>query len=122
MGLPAVYAGTTTVFFAIVNAVKLIPYAALGQLNPDNLRIAAMLCLPAIFGVLAGAAAAAHHHAGAVLQHHHLGAAAGLGQAGLGRHERVVGVAMGWRNIVLGEDEIPVSTPIPANSVPIAGC
>ena len=55
MGLPtAVYAGTTTVFFAIVNAVKLIPYAALGQLNPDNLRIAAMLCLPAIFGVWLG--------------------------------------------------------------------
>ena len=48
------YAGTTTVFFAIVNAVKLIPYAALGQLNPDNLRIAVMLCLPAIFGVWLG--------------------------------------------------------------------
>ncbi|WP_298946035.1 sulfite exporter TauE/SafE family protein [uncultured Paracoccus sp.] len=55
MGLPtAVYAGTTTVFFAIVNAVKLVPYAMLGQLNPDNLRIAAMLCLPAIFGVWLG--------------------------------------------------------------------
>ena len=34
--------------------VKLIPYAALGQLNPDNLRVAAMLCLPAIFGVWLG--------------------------------------------------------------------
>lgn len=55
MGLSAgVYAGTTTVFFAIVNAVKLIPYAMLGQLNPDNLRIAAMLCVPAIVGVWLG--------------------------------------------------------------------
>ncbi|AUM73397.1 hypothetical protein CYR75_02970 [Paracoccus jeotgali] len=49
-----VYAGTTTVFFAIVNAVKLIPYAMLGQLNPDNLRLAAILCLPAIIGVVLG--------------------------------------------------------------------
>lgn len=48
------YAGTTTVFFAIVNAVKLIPYAALGQLSPANLRISAMLILPAVFGVWLG--------------------------------------------------------------------
>lgn len=55
MGLSSgVYAGTTTVFFAVVNAVKLIPYAALGQLNPDNLHVAAMLCLPAMFGVWLG--------------------------------------------------------------------
>ncbi|WP_299477776.1 sulfite exporter TauE/SafE family protein [uncultured Paracoccus sp.] len=44
------YAGTTTVFFAIVNAVKLIPYAALGQLNPSNLKVSAMLILPAVLG------------------------------------------------------------------------
>ena len=48
------YAGTTTVFFAIVNAVKLIPYAALGQLNPSNLKVSAMLILPAVLGVWLG--------------------------------------------------------------------
>ena len=51
---PALYAGTTTVFFAVVNAVKLIPYAALGQLSVGNLRISAMLILPAVFGVWLG--------------------------------------------------------------------
>lgn len=50
----AVFAGTTTVFFAFVNAVKLIPYWALGQLSPGNLKIAAVLALPAILAVLAG--------------------------------------------------------------------
>ena len=44
----------TTVFFAIVNAVKLIPYAALGQLSTANLRISAMLILPAVIGVWLG--------------------------------------------------------------------
>ena len=48
------YAGTTTVCFAIVNAVKLIPYAALGQLSTANLRISAMLILPAVIGVWLG--------------------------------------------------------------------
>ncbi|MCB2115745.1 MAG: sulfite exporter TauE/SafE family protein [Rhodobacteraceae bacterium] len=49
-----VYAGTTTVLFAFVNAVKLIPYWALGQLNPSNLKTAALLSLPAMLAVLAG--------------------------------------------------------------------
>ncbi len=48
------FAGTTTVFFTFVNAVKLIPYWALGQLSPDNLKIAAVLALPAVLAVLAG--------------------------------------------------------------------
>ena len=34
---PLIYAGTTTWFFAIGNWVKLIPYAALGQLSAANL-------------------------------------------------------------------------------------
>ena len=49
-----VYAGTTTVLFAFVNAVKLIPYWALGQLSVSNLKTAAILGLPAILAVLAG--------------------------------------------------------------------
>lgn len=51
---PMGYAGTTTVFFAIVNWVKMVPYAALGQLSPGNLAIAAWLMLPAAIGVWIG--------------------------------------------------------------------
>ncbi len=50
----AVFAGTTTVLFAYVNAIKLIPYYALGQLNPGNLKIAAILAVPAALAVFAG--------------------------------------------------------------------
>lgn len=49
-----VFAGTTTVFFAFVNAVKLVPYWALGQLSAANLKAAAVLSLPAAAAVLAG--------------------------------------------------------------------
>lgn len=51
---PLTYAGTTTIFFAICNAVKLIPYALLGQLSLHNLQISAALMVPGILGVLAG--------------------------------------------------------------------
>ena len=50
----AVFAGTTTITFAIINAVKLVPYYALGQLNPGNLKVAAVLALPAVAAVFAG--------------------------------------------------------------------
>lgn len=48
------FAGTTTILFAYVNAIKLIPYYALGQLNPANLKVAAVLLVPGILAVLAG--------------------------------------------------------------------
>lgn len=51
---PMVFAGTTTIFFAICNAVKLVPYAFLGQLSPHNLAVAAALMVPAIAGVGVG--------------------------------------------------------------------
>lgn len=51
-----VFAGTTTVLFAFVNAVKLIPYWALGQLSVANLKVAALLSLPAVAAVAAGVA------------------------------------------------------------------
>lgn len=55
LGMPkAVFAGTTTIAFAIINAVKLIPYYALGQLNPANLKAAAVLAVPAVVAVFAG--------------------------------------------------------------------
>ncbi|KRW94966.1 sulfite exporter TauE/SafE family protein [Paracoccus sp. PXZ] len=51
---PMTYAGTTTIFFAICNAVKLIPYAMLGQLSAHNLSVAAVLMVPGVLGVFAG--------------------------------------------------------------------
>ena len=48
------YAGTVTVFFAVVNAVKLIPYAALGQLGVGNLGKAAAMIPVAAASVFAG--------------------------------------------------------------------
>lgn len=51
---PMRFAGTTTIFFAICNAVKLIPYAMLGQLSLHNLGVAAVLMIPGIAGVLCG--------------------------------------------------------------------
>ena len=50
----AVFAGTSTIAFAIINAVKLIPYYALGQLNAGNLKLAAVLAVPAVIAVFAG--------------------------------------------------------------------
>lgn len=51
---PLAYAGTTTVFFSVVNAVKLIPYAALGMLSPGNLGVAAVLTPVALVSVWLG--------------------------------------------------------------------
>lgn len=49
-----VFAGTSTIAFAIINAVKLVPYYFLDQLNPGNLKIAVMLMPPAALAVFAG--------------------------------------------------------------------
>ena len=49
-----VFAGTGTIIFAIINAVKLIPYWALGQFNAGNLEIAAMLSPISVVGALLG--------------------------------------------------------------------
>jgi uncharacterized membrane protein YfcA len=51
---PALFSGTTAVFFAIVNAAKLIPYYFLGQLSTNNLELAALLAPVALVSVLAG--------------------------------------------------------------------
>jgi len=51
---PETYAGTVTVFFAVVNAVKLVPYAALGQLGLGNLGKAATMIPVAAASVFAG--------------------------------------------------------------------
>jgi uncharacterized membrane protein YfcA len=49
-----VYAGTTTILFAVVNAVKLVPYWALGQLSLANLKTVAALFPFAIAATFAG--------------------------------------------------------------------
>jgi uncharacterized protein len=49
-----VFAGTTTIAFAVVNAVKLLPYWALGQFHVANLKIAALLMPIAIAGTFIG--------------------------------------------------------------------
>ena len=50
----AVFAGTTTIAFAAINLVKLVPYYALGQLNVGNLKVAAVLAVPAAIAVFVG--------------------------------------------------------------------
>lgn len=49
-----IFVGTTVVFFTIVNYVKLIPYALLGQLNGDNLLTSLMLAPLVPLGVWLG--------------------------------------------------------------------
>lgn len=49
-----VYAGTSTILFTIVNAVKLVPYWALGQLSLANLETMLILFPPAIAATFAG--------------------------------------------------------------------
>lgn len=55
LGLPkAVFAGTATICFAYINAIKLIPYYALGQLSLENLRVSALLVPVAVLAVFVG--------------------------------------------------------------------
>jgi uncharacterized membrane protein YfcA len=49
-----VFAGTTTIAFAVVNAVKLLPYWQLGQFNATNLQVSAWLMPIAIVGTFIG--------------------------------------------------------------------
>ncbi|RGP36813.1 sulfite exporter TauE/SafE family protein [Pseudotabrizicola alkalilacus] len=49
-----VFAGTSTIAFAILNAVKLVPYWQLGQLSPANLKVALVLMPVAAVAVFAG--------------------------------------------------------------------
>ncbi len=50
----AMYAGTATIAFAYVNAIKLIPYYALGQINLQSLETAALLMPVAAVSVFTG--------------------------------------------------------------------
>lgn len=50
----AMYAGTATIAFAYVNAIKLVPYYALGQINLQSLETAALLMPVAAVSVFTG--------------------------------------------------------------------
>ena len=50
----AVFAGTSTIAFAYINALKLIPYYFLGQINLESLEIAARLMPVAAVSVFLG--------------------------------------------------------------------
>ena len=52
---PKLYTGTSVIFFAIVNAVKLIPYFALGQFDATNLTASLILAPIAPLATFAGA-------------------------------------------------------------------
>jgi len=49
-----VFAGTTTITFAVINFVKLLPYWQLGQLDAGNLRTSLLLMPVAVAGTFAG--------------------------------------------------------------------
>lgn len=52
---PPLYVGTSVIYFAVVNAVKLVPYFALGQFDTTNLTASAVLLPIAPIATLAGA-------------------------------------------------------------------
>ncbi|TCD11441.1 sulfite exporter TauE/SafE family protein [Oricola cellulosilytica] len=52
---PKLFTGTSVVFFAVINAVKLIPYFALGQFDATNLGTSAVLMPIAPLATIAGA-------------------------------------------------------------------
>lgn len=49
-----VFAGTNTILFAYLNGIKLVPYWALGQFSPGNLKVAVLLMPAAAIAVFAG--------------------------------------------------------------------
>ncbi len=51
---PAVFAGTTVLFFGATNFAKLVPYFLLGQFSPENLATSALLLPLAPIATLAG--------------------------------------------------------------------
>jgi hypothetical protein len=52
---PKLFTGTSTIYFAIINAVKLIPYFALGQFDATNLSLSAVLLPLAVASTALGA-------------------------------------------------------------------
>lgn len=53
---PKVFTGTSVIFFAVVNLVKVVPYAALGQFDDATLRSGLLMLPLAVMATLMGAA------------------------------------------------------------------
>jgi len=51
---PALYAGTSVIFFTVMNTTKLVPYYFLGQLSASNLWKSVALMPVALLGILIG--------------------------------------------------------------------
>jgi hypothetical protein len=51
---PLIFAGTTSVFFAIINLIKVAPYFWLGQFTTENLSTASVLCPLAMLSTWGG--------------------------------------------------------------------
>ncbi|WP_075215223.1 sulfite exporter TauE/SafE family protein [Mongoliimonas terrestris] len=51
---PVLYAGTSAIYFAILNSVKVVPYAALGQFTAETMTAVAILAPLAILATLVG--------------------------------------------------------------------
>ncbi|WP_181706623.1 sulfite exporter TauE/SafE family protein [Chthonobacter rhizosphaerae] len=51
---PVLYAGTSAIYFAILNSVKVVPYAALGQFTAETMTAVAILSPAAIGATLVG--------------------------------------------------------------------
>lgn len=49
-----IFAGTSTMGFAIMNAMKIVPYYTLGQLQIENLQVTMILFIPALIAVFVG--------------------------------------------------------------------
>jgi len=51
---PIVFAGTTTLFFSVINLSKIVPYIMLGELHANSFQFALLLMPVALVGVLCG--------------------------------------------------------------------
>ncbi|MCI4663328.1 MAG: sulfite exporter TauE/SafE family protein [Neomegalonema sp.] len=60
---PKLFTGTSVMFFAIVNVIKVAPYIALGELDLDALKSALILSPVAVVSTFAGAAIVKRMHA-----------------------------------------------------------
>lgn len=61
---PKIFTGTTVMFFAVTNALKLIPYAALGEFGAGNLARAAVMLPLAVAATWLGGWVVRHMRAG----------------------------------------------------------
>ena len=67
---PTLFAGTAVIFFAVVNAIKLVPYFLLGQFDTTNLSTSVTLFPVALVATLVRRATGQDRQGGDLLCHH----------------------------------------------------